>query len=116
MACAPRPTSSTSSTCHDVWCRNDTGALDAVADLEAEAGHEERLGGLRVGGAHHGVAELAGRNGAGTQDPGRPGAAPLGPARAVVRGGGDGVLVQAAGDLEVSTGAGGLLHRADPVR
>ena len=26
IAVAPRPTSSTSSTCHEVWCRNDTGA------------------------------------------------------------------------------------------
>jgi 3-methylfumaryl-CoA hydratase len=91
------------------------GALDPVADLEAEPVGEERLGGLVVGRADDGVAELA------RPDPvlaqhARCAAGPVHPAGAVVRGGGHGVLARPGGDLQEGADARHPLHRADPVR
>ncbi len=92
------------------------GALNVVADLETEAVGEEGPGDLVVGGAEHGVAELAGHDRFGAQHArgALPGAFVA--AGAVVPGGGDGTLLHAAGDLEHGAGPGGLLDRANAGR
>src|ERR1017187_1331867 len=92
------------------------GSLDVVTDLEAEAGDEERLRHLVVGGAEHGVPELAGHHPLGAQHARCSLSGPFVPAGAVVAGGGDRALVGPGGDFEVGTGAGGFLYRADALR
>ena len=103
-ACAPRPISSTSSTCHDVWCRKATGACwtstlwwsveqrmkaarpaTVSLTLKPMPSVKKRWVDVVVGRAEHDVPELARTHGSFAQDAGCARAGPVDAARSVVR-------------------------------
>src|SRR5579859_4604347 len=128
MAQAPRPTSSTSSTCQDVWCRKLTGAArtstlwwsveqrrnaptSLIRSLTLKPSPSVKNAIVAWGSVLPRTAcpSLRGRTRSVRVKPGGPAALPLEPARAVVGGGGHRVLPEARSDVQGDADAGDRL-------